>query len=140
MLQGAFVKLAEMIESSDDSLSWVPYEKIGGVSLNLSFNRWISIGQHREDENLYAAAYEKEDGRTLICRGKASIHACKDESLRFLLDNKLQHMVAQKDALWRMKEASPKQIAILEKYGIELTDGCTRGEASDFIATALRNT
>ena len=138
-LQEAFVELAKIIETSDDSLPWVPYIKIGGVALNLVFNRWVSIGQHRDNPKLYAAAYEQEEGRKLICKGKDSIHACKDEALRFLLDNKLEHMVAQRNAAWRMKSASDTQRAILEKYGIEITEDCTKGEASDFIATVLRN-
>ncbi len=139
ILQEAFVELAKIIQEAADSLPWVPYLKIGGVALNLAFNRWISIGQHRDNPKLYAAAYEQEEGRKLICKNKDSIHVCKDEVLRFLLDNKLEHIVAQRDALWRMKKASPKQVAILRKYGIEVTDDCTKGEASDFITTALRN-
>ena len=139
MLQEAFVELAKIIETADDSLPWVPHLKIGGVALNLAFNRWISIGQHRDNPKLYAAAYEQEEGRKLICKNKDSIHACKNEVLRFLLDNKLEHMVAQRAAQWRMDKATAKQKVILERYGIEISTDCTRGEASDFIATALLN-
>ena len=140
MFAGAFIELAKMIEESDDSLSWVPYLKIGGQSLNLSRNEWISIGEHRDDPNQYAAAYEKNGARSLICKGKESIHVCKDESLRWLLDNKMEHLIRSRDAEWRMNKATRTQIAILQKHGVDVTESCTRGEASDLIATALRNT
>ena len=139
MFAGAFIELAKVIEESDDSLSWVPYLKIGGQSLNLSRNEWISIGEHRDDSNQYAAAYEKNGARRLICKGKESIHVCKDESLRWLLDNKMEHLIRSRDAEWRMNKATRTQIAILQKHGVDVTESCTRGEASDLIATALRN-
>ena len=140
MFAGAFIELAKMIEESDDSLSWVPYLKIGGQSLNLSRNEWISIGEHRDNPDRYAAAHEKDGVRRLICKSKESIHVCKDESLRWLLDNKKEHLIRSRDAEWRMNKATRTQIAILQKHGIDVTESCTRGEASDLIATALRNT
>ena len=139
MFAGAFIELAKVIEESDDSLSWVPYLKIGGQSLNLSRNEWISIGEHRDDPNQYAAAYEKNGARSLICKGKESIHVCKDESLRWLLDNKMEHLIRSRDAEWRMNKATRTQIAILQKHGVEITQDATRGECSDFIALVLRN-
>ena len=139
MFKGAFIELAKVIEESDDSLSWVPYLKIGGQSLNLSRNEWISIGEHRDDPNQYAAAHEKNGTRRLICKGKESIHVCKDEGLRWLLDNNMEHLIRSRDAEWRMNKATLTQIAILQKHGVKTTESCTRGEASDLIATALRN-
>ena len=139
MLQEAFVELAKIIREAADSLPWVPYLKVNGVALSITLKRWITIGEHTNEPGLYAAAYEHERGRKLICKSKDSIHGCKDESLRFILDNGLEHLVAQRKAAWRMKGATPTQKAILEKYGVQITSDCTRGEATDFIATVLRN-
>ena len=139
MIQGAFVELASIIRDADDSLSWVPHMKINGVSLNLARKKWVSIGQHRDNPDLYAAAFEHEQGRKLIAKGKLSIAECKDICLRFLLDNNMSHLVAQREAEWRMNEATAKQKALLEKYGVEVSSDCTRGEASDLISCAIRN-
>lgn len=140
MFAGAFVQLASLINESDtDSVSWVPYVKFGGIALNLARNEWISIGQHADDDSLYAAAYEKDGDRELICKGKESVHICKDEGLRWLLDNNMTHLIRDRKAEWRMNQATRLQKAILNKYGVNITESCTRGEASDLIATALRN-
>ena len=140
MIQGAFIELAKLIQDADDSLSWVPHVKIGGTSLNLdNKNRWISIGQHRDNPDLYAAVYEHEKGRTLITKAKDSIAECKDASLRFLLDNNLSHHLSQKKMAWRMDKATEKQRALLLTFGIEISPDCTKGEASDYISCAIRN-
>ena len=139
ILMGAMFELARVIETADDSLSWVPYLEKDGISLDIGRGRWITICPHTDKSGLYASAYEHEKGRSLICRDKESVRECKDEALRYMLDYGLENTLTTRSAGWRMNTATLKQIALLKRFGIETSTDCTRGEAMDMIATIYRN-
>lgn len=139
ILIDAMYQLARVIETTDDSLCWVPYIGKNGISLDLGNSRWISICPHADNPNLFAAVYEHQKGRTLICRDKVSTQECRDEALRYMLDTGLDSSISDRKAEWKMEEASPKQIALLKRFGVAVSPDCTRGEATDMITTIYRN-
>ena len=139
ILIGSLFELSKMVRDADDSMSWVPYIKKDGISLDIGRGRWISVCPHVDERTLYAAVYEHGKGRSLICRDKGSMRECKDEALRYMLDLGLENTLTKRDASWRMNMATSKQIALLNRHGVDVSKDCTRGDAMDMIATIYRN-
>ena len=145
MIIEAVQQLLFMIEDSNDHYAWVPYLKKKGVALSVDEHRWYCIGQQADGR--YAASYDlpkyrnRPAKRFLVCRDKATIDECKDACIKHMAQYNIRVKLGKRDqaVIWRTQMASEKQIALLKRFGIDVSDACTKGEATDLITTALRN-
>ncbi len=95
---------------------------------------------HVEGEtDAYTALYMPQNGATqkisdgVLPLGYA-MGSCEDFARRLSLGN-----LSLKDAAWRTKPATPKQIATIGRMGVDVKPGLTKGEASALI-TATQST
>ncbi len=145
MTISAIQRLLSMISNSKDHYAWIPYLRKEGVALAIDQNRWYCIG--RQTNQKYAASYDmpkyrnRPEKRYLICRDKDTIDECKDACMRHMIDNNIKVNFGRRDqaVIWRTQMISEKQEALLRKFGVIVSQDCTRGEASDMISTIMRN-
>ena len=137
--------LLSIIGDTNDSYAWIPYIAKQGVALAIDQNRWYCIG--KQPDGKYAASYDmpkyrdRPAKRYLVCRNRNSIDECKDACIRHMAAYNIRVNFGKRDqaVLWRTQMISDKQKALLQKFGVEVSRDCTRGEASDMISTIYRN-
>ena len=139
MLVQAIQLLLPLIENATDHYAWVPYVEKNGIALQISSDRWYCIGQ--QENGKYAASYDAGKKRRLVTRDKETITECKDACLKHMLDWDIRVAYSRRSEAcqWRTELASDKQKGLLKRFGIDPSGDCTKGEASDMIATAFRN-
>lgn len=145
MTINALQTLFNVIQHTTDHYAWIPYLEKQGVALAIDQNRWYCIG--KQPDGKYAASFDlpkyrkRPAKRHLVCRDKDSIDECKDACIRHMAAYDIRVNFGRRDqaVLWRTQMISEKQKALLQKFGVEVSQSCTRGEASDMISTIYRN-
>lgn len=142
MLQESIFALQEMLSlESESNWAWVPYLAKDGVALHIDQGVRLSVGKQKDGK--FAAAFERGirwQRRNLVCRDQETIDQAKDACLQYMVVHGIRPRYSSKqNAEWRVKLATPAQIRKLATFGIDIQSDCTRGEASDLIATCMCN-
>ena len=142
MLQESIFALQEMLSlESDSNWAWVPYLSKNGVALHIDQGVRLTVG--KQEDGQFAAAFERGPRwarRSLVCRDQSTIDQAKDACLQYMVAHGIRPRYSSKqNAEWRVKLATTAQIRKLATFGVDVNADCTRGEASDLIATCMCN-
>lgn len=142
MLQESIFALQEMLQlETDSNWAWVPYLAKNGVALHIDQGVRMAVGKQQDGK--FAAAFERGRDwkrRSLVCRDQSTIDQAKDACLQYMVSHGIRPRYSSKsNAEWRVKLATTAQIRKLASFGVDITSDCTRGEASDLIATCMCN-
>jgi hypothetical protein len=117
------------------NLAWVQLEK--GFRLNLGKDGAINIYTDFRTPTMYRVFYRNKAEKRQITRHPVELSwafgLAESEARRVTGGNLV---LVDKNAYWRRKPASVKQLAILSQYGIYRAS-MTKGEASDLISQAF---
>jgi hypothetical protein len=131
---GAGMEVANLFERKD--LNWLRLED-GSWLLNLGDLGDIFL--HPRPAERWDAIRREKGGRNVSLGEGLDIGyamGVAEEFLRSNQDSSVKALV-DKTAPWRAKPPSGKQVAFLHQHGIPVTDGLTKGEASDLISAAI---